>query len=95
VQRRVEEDLRGLLDTVITADFPFWGPAMASGGSAAIKGRCRQDDRYADRLDYALRRLLSCAGLIVPVAGAAAGCPRGPRLAGYGGYARFVIAKGK
>ena len=47
VQRRVEADLRGLLDRVITADFPFLGACYGIGTLGSHQGAV-VDRRYAE-----------------------------------------------
>lgn len=47
VQRRVEADLRGLLDRVITADFPFLGACYGIGALGGHQG-AMVDRRYAE-----------------------------------------------
>jgi GMP synthase (glutamine-hydrolysing) len=47
VQRRVEADLRGLLDRVITADFPFLGACYGIGTLGGHQGAV-VDRRYAE-----------------------------------------------
>jgi GMP synthase (glutamine-hydrolysing) len=47
VQRRVEADLRGLLDRVITADFPFLGACYGIGTVGGHQGAV-VDRRYAE-----------------------------------------------
>ena len=47
VQRRVEADLRGLLDTVINADFPFLGACYGIGTLGSHQGAV-VDRRYAE-----------------------------------------------
>jgi GMP synthase (glutamine-hydrolysing) len=47
VQRRVEEDLRGLLDQVVSADFPFLGACFGIGALGRHQGAV-VDRRYAE-----------------------------------------------
>jgi GMP synthase (glutamine-hydrolysing) len=47
VQQRVEEDLRGLFDKVISADFPFLGACYAIGTLGSHQGAA-VDRRYAE-----------------------------------------------
>jgi GMP synthase (glutamine-hydrolysing) len=60
VQRRVEADLRGLLDTVISADFPFLGACYGIGTLGSHQGAL-VDRRYAEPVS-SVPVTLTCEG---------------------------------
>jgi GMP synthase (glutamine-hydrolysing) len=60
VQRRVEADLRGLLDRVISADFPFLGACYGIGTLGGHQGAV-VDRRYAEPVG-SVPVTLTCAG---------------------------------
>jgi len=60
VQQRVEADLRGLLDRVITADFPFLGACYGIGTLGGHQGAV-VDRRYAEPIGP-VPVTLTCAG---------------------------------
>lgn len=65
VQRRVEEDLRGLLDRVIDADFPFLGACYGIGTLGSHQGAV-VDREYAEPVG-AVRITLTPAGRTDPL----------------------------
>jgi GMP synthase (glutamine-hydrolysing) len=67
VQQRVEADLRGLLDRVITADFPFLGACYGIGTLGSHQG-ARVDRRYAEPIGP-VQITLTPAGRRDPVLG--------------------------
>ncbi len=60
VQRRVEADLRGLLDRVITADFPFLGACYGIGTLGSHQGAA-VDRRHAEPIGC-VQVTLTCEG---------------------------------
>jgi GMP synthase (glutamine-hydrolysing) len=67
VQRRVEADLRGLLDTVIAADFPFLGACYGIGTLGDHQGAV-VDRRYAEPVGV-VSVTLTCDGRRDPLLG--------------------------
>ncbi len=68
VQRRVEADLRGLLDQVISADFPFLGACYGVGAVGSHQGAV-VDRRYAEHVG-AVSVTLTAEGQQDPLLGA-------------------------